>query len=103
MTAKRDKAQVTADLVDVSAELAATLANAEALYARRLGLFKEGRGLAPPITQRALASLAGTTEEAVTQALRKDKLRAAHAAGDHADKRVGQCPECKAAARNGDT
>lgn len=100
-TTERAREVVLAELAEVAAELAATLGNAEQLYKRRLALMEEGRAMAQPITQRQLAATAGTTEEAVIQALRKAQLLRAHAAGEHGGRTIPKCPDCKAEARNG--
>lgn len=92
---------VLAELAEVAQELADTLTAEQSLYRRRLALMEEGRAMQPPITQRQLAATAGTTEEAVIQALRKAALLRAHAAGEHAGRKVPKCPDCKAEARNG--
>lgn len=51
-------------------------AQREALYQRRLALWLEGRALDDPMTQHELAVCSRVTDGAVTQALRKIRLRA---------------------------
>lgn len=71
--------EVRADLTSAIQANRIALEEAEArrtrLYAERLDLYRKARDLSPPITQRELAELAGVSEPAVIQTLRKAGLR----------------------------
>lgn len=64
-----NRTQIEAELATIADELE----HLEPLYARRLELWLEGRDLG--MTQRELSIPARVTEGAVTQALRKHRLR----------------------------
>ncbi len=65
------------DIVRELGEIRDALAALDGLYARRLALWMEGQfEVEPRMTQAQLAAPSGVTEGAVTQALRKVRIRA---------------------------
>jgi hypothetical protein len=67
--------QIIGNLEMIAAELRVHEERMTELYAHRLALWQEGQGLDPKMSQAVLAAPSGVTEGAVTQALRKVRLR----------------------------
>lgn len=57
------------------AELASQLEAMETLAKRRTELFREGRAMTPPLTNKVLADAAGVTTIAVIQAIKRAEVR----------------------------
>ena len=70
-----ERARIADEVIRVAGELRVVDAERTRLFAERLDLWLAGRALDPPITQRELAALAGVTEPAVIQALKKARTQ----------------------------
>ena len=64
---KRSEEQILADL----ALTTSAIGELAVAYERRVALFREARSLVPPVTHRRLAEVAGVSEVAVIQQLRR--------------------------------
>lgn len=68
---------IVSELADIGCQIREHLAALDELYAARLRLWMEGQhSLEPRMSQAQLAAPSGVTEGAVTQALRKVRIRA---------------------------
>lgn len=75
MSVDPKRADVLVRIEAKATEISEANALLERLYEERMGIWREGLALDPPLLQREIAEASGIKEIAVTVALRKDRLR----------------------------